>query len=133
MAASHDGFVHAKRAPLFYWPIADVPINEKLARMRETLEAGSDPKEADHSKDPKRQHGRPLHMAISNYEALGNGSRIYDNIPVIKLLLQYRADPRLFDVPSNPHGIGYPGKAVDVAGANFECALKGNDTKPHVL
>lgn len=72
-------------------------------------------------------------MAISDHDALGNGSRIYDGIPVIKLLLDYGADPRLYAVPSNPKGIGYPGRAIDVAGANFECALKGNDTKPHVL
>lgn len=102
-------------APLFYWPLANVPVEEKLAQMRKALENGSDPNEVDHSTHPQYQYGRPLHMCMDYPNDDSDSDRYLDNAPVIKLLLDYGADPRLYGVPSNPYMIGYPGRPVDDA------------------
>lgn len=83
------------QAPLFYWPLANVPVEEKLARMQEALDSGSDPNEVDHS-TAKHQHGRPLHICMNSSEEASGLDRYLDNAPVIKLLLDYGADPRLY-------------------------------------
>lgn len=114
-------------APLFYWPVANVPVEEKLARMREALENGSDPNEVDHSTDRREQQGRPLHMCMNPSKEHSGSGRFLDNAPVIKLLLDYGADPRLYGVPSNPHMMGYPKRPVDDARLSLESVRKWKD------
>lgn len=38
---------------------------------------------------------------------------IHINTPVVKLLLEHGANPRLGGVPGTPHAVGYPRKPVD--------------------
>ncbi|KAJ5627604.1 hypothetical protein N7490_009832 [Penicillium lividum] len=60
--------------------------------MRAALLAGADPNEMDHEPVNIRSYGRPLHCVVHS-----NGPQNYmiDNIPLIELLLEYGADPRL--------------------------------------
>lgn len=108
------------RAPLLYWSIADVLAEEKLARMREALEGGSDPNEMDGSTDPKQKRGRPLNMCLDAGKALEDTSRLNDNAPVLQLLLEWGADPRLYGVPENPHMPGYLKRPVDGVKSSLE-------------
>ncbi|KAJ5106334.1 hypothetical protein N7456_003009 [Penicillium angulare] len=85
-------WVHTTKPPLFWEPLSTNPLDTKLANIKEALISGADPNEMDHEPDPRRSFGRPLHCTIHD-----NGDWLYmkDNIPVIELLLEYGADPRL--------------------------------------
>lgn len=83
--------------PLLYEPISRNTIEDKLAHMRLAIATGADPNE--HDGMGKHQIGRPLHCAITNeagHEFVGQ------NLPVIKLLLEAGADPRLRALPDVP-------------------------------
>ena len=81
------------KPPLFWEPITDHPIKVKLANMRAAIAAGADVNELDKAPDPRRNYGRPLHFAsdASHVEF----KYLKENLPVIKLLLEAGADPRL--------------------------------------
>ena len=81
------------RPPLFIEPISGHPIQEKLSAMKTALASGADPNELDHQPRAERNQGRPLHMAIEY--TMGDLSRLHENLPVVELLLQHGADPRL--------------------------------------
>jgi len=61
--------------------------------MRAAIAAGADVNELDHAPDPRRSCGRPLDMAVKEYDC--NWEDLKHNIPIIKLLLEHGADPRL--------------------------------------
>ncbi|KAN0102204.1 hypothetical protein V8E51_012714 [Hyaloscypha variabilis] len=87
----------AKSSPLHWEPFSDHPISEKLAAMKAAIDSGADPNELDHpTKNGKRRPelsiGRPLHYAI---DTRFDHSRRHENLPVVELLLQHGADPRL--------------------------------------
>jgi hypothetical protein len=65
--------------------------------MKAAIDSGADPNELDHpTKNGKRRPelsiGRPLHYAI---DTRFDHSRRHENLPVVELLLQHGADPRL--------------------------------------
>ena len=79
--------------PLLYVPISDLPIEVKVALMKKAIEAGDDVNQLDPINDKRMCFGRPLNFAVEYSRA--NFHFLKDNIPVIKLLLEHGADPRL--------------------------------------
>lgn len=79
--------------PLLYIPISDIPIDAKVALMKRAIEAGDDVNQLDPINDKRVCFGRPLNFAVEYSRA--NFDYLKDNIPVIKLLLEHGADPRL--------------------------------------
>jgi hypothetical protein len=79
--------------PLLYVPISDIPIDVKVALVKKAIEAGDDVNQLDTIPDARRCFGRPLDFAVEYSRA--NFDYLKDNIPVIKLLLDHGADPRL--------------------------------------
>jgi len=61
--------------------------------MKAALASGADPNELDHEPRAEKNLGRPLHLAIEYTSS--NLSRLHENLPVVELLLQHGADPRL--------------------------------------
>ncbi|KAJ5760227.1 hypothetical protein N7520_007383 [Penicillium odoratum] len=59
--------------------------------MKAALLAGANPNEMDHEPDDRRSYGRPLHCVVGD----GPADFLKDNIPLIRLLLEHGADPRL--------------------------------------
>ena len=82
-----------KSSPLHWEPVSGHPISEKFAAMKAALDSGADPNELDHQRRTERSIGRPLHYA-TEYTTFDH-SRRHENLPLIKLLLQHCADPRL--------------------------------------
>jgi len=80
------------RSPLLYEPVSDNPIEIKLANMCAAIAAGADPNELDGSENLRV--GRPLHYAICD-DAFVNYENLKKNLPIVKLLLEAGADPRL--------------------------------------
>lgn len=79
--------------PLLAEPVSEHSIALKLTNMRTALAAGADPNELDNIRSP-RTIGRPLHYAICD-NAFVHLERLKENLPVVKLLLEAGADPRL--------------------------------------
>lgn len=71
----------------------------KLPAIRQSLEAGDDPNELGGYKHSPGIR-RPLHYAIDFYGQSLKGLK--QNMPIVELLLQYGADPRLLDLPPSP-------------------------------
>ncbi|KAJ5613907.1 hypothetical protein N7528_007561 [Penicillium herquei] len=80
------------KAPLFWEPLSGHPVEVKLANITAALLAGADPNEMDHEPDHRRSYGRPLHCVVHSN---GPSDFLKDNIPVIELLIEHGADPRL--------------------------------------
>jgi hypothetical protein len=109
---TNQPWVYKYKPPLFWEPITDHPIKVKLASMSVTIASGADVNELDKEPDPRRNYGRPLHFA-------SDASRIEfkylkENLPLIKLLLEAGADPRL-------PGMMYTDSALE----ELKCSLKG--------
>ncbi|KAJ5769465.1 hypothetical protein N7520_004024 [Penicillium odoratum] len=98
-----EAWVQNTQPPLFWEFIAEHPISLKLKNIKGALSAGADPNEMDHERDPRRSLGRPLHCALGDW---GNPDYVKENIPVIKLLLGYGADPRLPGPQVKPASLG---------------------------
>ncbi|KAL1962646.1 hypothetical protein VTN77DRAFT_9280 [Rasamsonia byssochlamydoides] len=98
-------WVWKSRPPLFYEPISDHPIEVKLARMKGAIEAGADVNELDHEPDARRNLGRPLDFAVNN--GLADFKYLKENLPIIELLLQHGADPRLPGLLDTPSPLEY--------------------------
>lgn len=79
--------------PLLYIPISNLPINVKVALIKKAIEAGDDINQLDPISDKQICFGRPLNFAVEYSRA--NFNYLKDNIPMIKLLLEHGADPRL--------------------------------------
>lgn len=78
------------------------PLEVRVPAIREALAAGEDPNELGGRKVPGISC--PLHYAITTWGDCASGE-LKRNLPVVELLLQNGADPRLPDctpVPSSP-------------------------------
>jgi hypothetical protein len=84
--------VFKEHPPLLWEPVSQNPMEIKLANMRAAIASGADPNELDGTKMPRV--GRPLHYAISSL-AFVNYETLKSNLPIIELLLESGADPRL--------------------------------------
>lgn len=83
------------RPPLIALSISNDPLDIRLAAMREAIAAGQDPNELGGMKNPGV--GRPLHYAICD-SAGHDYEQLKQNLPVVQLLLEAGADPRLPDL-----------------------------------
>jgi hypothetical protein len=84
--------VFTEKPPLLWEPISENPLEVRLANMRAAITAGADPNELDGPK--KHRVGRPLHYALCN-SAFVNYKTLMQNLPIVELLLESGADPRL--------------------------------------
>ena len=77
--------------PLCWESLEEHSVSIKLANMRKFLASGQDPNKL----DPKRPDiGRPLHFAITDMCCV-DLEQLRQNLPIVKLLLEAGADPRL--------------------------------------
>ncbi|KAJ5647703.1 hypothetical protein N7490_004075 [Penicillium lividum] len=60
--------------------------------MKAALLAGAGSNEMDREPDNRRSYGRPLHCVV---HSKGPADFLKENIPLIRLLLEHGADPRL--------------------------------------
>lgn len=98
-------WVAQTRHPLFWEPLQDKPVAAKLAAMRAALDnsPGADPNMIDREPEAARNRGRPLHCAIAAGRTLSRNqgddmptwAATRGNLPVVELLLEHGADPRL--------------------------------------
>lgn len=110
------------------------PTAEKLAAIRAALDDGADPNMIDRESVPRDHSGRPLHCAIAAGRTLSCNEVPWEatrgNLPVIELLLERGADPRLGgrDPRPGPQWLFSPieeaevnmGSPSDIPGEDFE-------------
>jgi hypothetical protein len=90
-----DSRTLAKGSPLLFYPLSNLPMKTRLEAMRTAIAEGADPNQLD-----KRNHtriGRPLNYAINESwpEHDGYYVQLKQNLPIIELLLDAGADPRI--------------------------------------
>ncbi|KAI9836088.1 MAG: hypothetical protein M1819_001702 [Sarea resinae] len=91
-------------SPLSNWePISSHAIEVKLANMQAAMRAGADVNELDHEPFPHRNWGRPLNCCVDDH--LGDMRLTSQNLPLVKLLLDGGADPRLGARGLDEHGV----------------------------
>jgi hypothetical protein len=97
-----EDWIAKTKSRLFWEPLQCKATGEKLAAIKVAIASGADPNEMDHSPNPRRHRGRPLHCAIDAGREQGETSweAIKGNLPVIKFLLEVGADPRVPGFPS---------------------------------
>jgi hypothetical protein len=78
--------------PLHCLCISNDPLEVRLPAIREALASGEDPNELGGWKDPGT--ARPLHYAIDD-SVQHDHAQLKQNLPIIELLLEAGADPRL--------------------------------------
>lgn len=59
--------------------------------------------------------GRPLDLCLDESKADDSHTSLLNNIPVIQMLLDYGADPRLDSIPLMKGAIGCPREPVEIA------------------
>lgn len=99
-----------EKLPLFDEPLSGHPIEVKLANMKAAILAGSDVNELDHSHGGYHA-GRPLHWVMDPGKI--DIKIMKDHLPLVKLLLENGADPRLRGRKQN----SWPGTPIDEARA----------------
>ena len=114
-------WVYKSKPPLFWESITDHPIKVKVANMTAAIALGADVNELDKEPDPRRNYGRPLHFA-------SDASRIEfkylkEHLPVIELLLEKGADPRL-------PGMMYTDSALEELKFSLKGALRNERFQP---
>ncbi|KAF2134590.1 hypothetical protein P153DRAFT_391922 [Dothidotthia symphoricarpi CBS 119687] len=121
--------VFEERPPLLWEPISTEPIEVRLANMRAAIASGADPNELDGTRKPRV--GRPLDYAITTL-ACAYHETVKTNLPIVELLLETGADPRLpgripIQDVSPLEGVRRWLEAFDIRGGNWaseETALK---------
>ena len=82
-----------RMTPLFREPLSNHTVEVKLAAVRAAIEAGADVNQLDD--DPTgHNEGRPLDACL-NLPHMAGSADVTTNLPVIKMLLEHGADPRL--------------------------------------
>ncbi|KAF1827986.1 hypothetical protein BDW02DRAFT_575202, partial [Decorospora gaudefroyi] len=105
-------------------PVSYVPVETRLAAMRVALSEGFSPNELDRR---PRGVGRPLDWAIED-GAPADYAYLKQNLPIVHLLLEAGADPRL---PSR-HPLGW--SPIDSLEAFFkQYKIRPQDFSPEVL
>jgi hypothetical protein len=117
---SYQPWVCKYKPPLFWEPTTDHPISAKLANMKAAIAAGADVNELDKAPDPRRNYGRPLHFAS---DCRLNFKYLKENLPLIKLLLESGADPRL-------PGMMYTDSALEEVKGSLKWALRDERFQP---
>jgi hypothetical protein len=83
-----------KQSPLITVPLTARTTPEKLSAMREAIASGHDVNAHDDEPVLGYNEGRPLDACFNNVH-MAHGARVQDNLPVVELLLEHGADPRL--------------------------------------
>lgn len=110
--------------PLFWEPISGHPIDLKVANIRAAIAAGANVNELDWEVAPRRNNGRSLHLALSS--TINNFKYLKENLPVLKLLLESGADPRL-------PGIGNTGSPLEEAMNELRTIYRNERFQPEWL
>ncbi|CAN9343569.1 unnamed protein product [Alternaria alternata] len=111
-------------SPLFLEPVSCAPVETRLAAIRAALSEGFSPNELDRR---PRGVGRPLDWAIED-GAAADYAHLKQNLPIVHLLLEAGADPRL---PSR-HPFGW--SPIDSLEAWFkQYKIRPQDFPPEVL
>jgi hypothetical protein len=118
---TNQPWVYKYKPPLFWQPLTDHPVKDKLANMRVAIVLGADVNELDKEPDPRRNYGRPLHFA-------SDASRIQfkylkEHLPLIELLLEKGADPR-------QPGMMYTDSALEEVKFSLKGALRNECFQP---
>lgn len=92
---------HNKRegSAIFWASISRYSLQCKLAELLAALEDGADPNEQESEPIVQLRSGRPLDLCLDESKADFGEESILNNIPVIQMLLDYGADPRLDPIP----------------------------------
>ncbi|CAN9368982.1 unnamed protein product [Alternaria alternata] len=111
-------------SPLFLEPVSCAAVETRLAAIRAALSEGFSPNELDRR---PRGVGRPLDWAIED-GAAADYAHLKQNLPIVHLLLEAGADPRL---PSR-HPFGW--SPIDSLEAWFkQYKIRPQDFPPEVL
>jgi hypothetical protein len=95
-ASPADGSEHpVQRQPLITEPLSNHPVEVMLAACRAAIANGEDVNAPDTLPHVGHNEGRPLDACLRQTHMPGKKS-IVENLPVIELLLEHGADPRLF-------------------------------------
>ncbi|TGO37648.1 hypothetical protein BHYA_0092g00310 [Botrytis hyacinthi] len=86
-------FKYIEELPLHWEIVSGHPIDEKLSNMRAALKSGADPNALDKVRCAEQSMGQPLHYATDtlHFDFMPR----YENLPIVKLLLEFGADPRM--------------------------------------
>jgi hypothetical protein len=84
-----------QRSPLITEPLSNHPVETMLAACRAAIANGEDVNALDTLPHVGHNAGRPLDACLRQTQMPGKKS-IVENLPVIELLLEHGADPRLF-------------------------------------
>lgn len=117
-------WINQSRHPLFWEAWQVKPTADKLAAIRAALDDGADPNMIDRESSPPDHSGRPLHCAIAAGRTLSRNQGVVPwaatrgNLPVIELLLERGADPRLEGMAPRP-GPQWLLSPIEEAGVNM--------------
>ncbi|KAF9738643.1 hypothetical protein PMIN06_001946 [Paraphaeosphaeria minitans] len=84
-----------QRSPLITEPLSNHPVGTMLAACRAAIANGEDVNAPDTLPHVGHNAGRPLDACLRQTHMPGKKS-IVENLPVIELLLEHGADPRLY-------------------------------------
>lgn len=84
-----------QRSPLITEPISTHDVPTMLAAVRTAIENGADVNQLDTETTPHLFEGRPLDACLA-FQRMPGRKSIIENLPVIELLLEHGADPRLW-------------------------------------
>jgi hypothetical protein len=112
----------SKSKPALFWePTTDQPILVKRANMKVAISLGANVNELDKEPDPRRNYGRPLHFASDASRI--NFKYLKEHLPLIELLLEEGADPRL-------PGMMYTDSALEEVKFSLKGALRNERFQP---
>ncbi|KAF2451129.1 hypothetical protein P171DRAFT_427346 [Karstenula rhodostoma CBS 690.94] len=83
------------RSPLITEPISNHSVSTMLSAVRTAIENGADVNALDTEPNRAYNEGRPLDACLTAHH-MPSGKSIIENLPVIELLLEHGADPRLW-------------------------------------
>ncbi|KAH8765329.1 hypothetical protein F5883DRAFT_674530 [Diaporthe sp. PMI_573] len=97
----HQPGCHRRRegSALFWASSSGYGVRCKLAELLAALESGADPNAEQSEVVLHLRSGRPLDLCLDDSKADLAGESLLNNIPVIQMLLDYGADPRLDPLP----------------------------------
>lgn len=106
---------HRKRegSAIFWAPGSEFAIRCKLAEILVALENGMNPNEEESQPMLQLRSGRPLDLCLNDSKAMNSDTSLLNNIPVIQMLLDYGADPRLDPIPIMKGACGLPLKPIE--------------------
>ncbi|KKY30061.1 hypothetical protein UCDDA912_g10006 [Diaporthe ampelina] len=107
---------HQRQGSAIFWaPVSRYHLRCKLAALLAALQEGADPNEEESEPRLVLRSGRPLDLCLDYTKADVADQSLLNNIPVIQMLLDHGADPRLDPIPPLKHLPACPVKPVEQA------------------